>query len=901
MILIELRAFLKTLLFCSFIFVLFSNCMAQTSIKLTPIDKTVINSSVYKKWQTVSTPAISADGRYVSYIINNEPIGSKTMVIKSSDKSWEIRVAGGKDIVFTRDCKAAIFTKSNDSLFVVRLGESIIKRFYNVGSYELRSAERIGDILIMNKGGGASELQLFYLKSGRTLSYFNVKSFVTSTNGTALVILQDSVINNKGVQVLSWRGMTDEKVLDIWRGTGFTNQIVIDKSGKQIAFLIGDTLNDHVSKSCLYYKIGDKMPKTIFNEQSNGLGEDMYLTYLSRFSLDGSKLFFGAQCKGERRDTSDSYAAVNIWSYLDTKLHSVQKSNPPNEYSFIYVYRINDNKISSLNKEGDIVLDNFTNDNATFIWHVDPRSDFEEHRWNSAAAFNYYFVSTSNGDRIKLGNLRNYLGKVSPNGEFVIFFNGKDYYSYVVANGKYINLTKGMNIEWLNFDTSDKDSTTRGIAGWLADGKGVLVYDKYDIWLLDPMGKRTLTNLTNGYGSKHKIAFSLGLSEYSEGLISENAQLILSGTGLITKQNGFFKKDMRKVGDPEVLSYGPYVFNIRFNHYIRQRGIFPVKAQASEMYIVSRMSATESLNYFLTSDFRKFTPISDVYPERSYNWYKAELHSWETSEGVVLQGILYKPENFDSTKRYPLIFNYYEKLSANLNVCFIPNYSSSSIDIPTYVSNGYLVFTPDIQYKMGDPMQGAYNSVVSAAKYLSKLPFVNSEKIGIQGFSFGAVQTNYLVANTKIFAAACSASGLSDFISAYGAVSNQGFSLQGSFEDMGQIRMGGAPWQFPEQYVKSSAIFKSDKVSTPLLMMHTTGDAVCPLSQALEFFTALRRLGKKVWLLEYTDGSHTVTGESAVDFDIRMAQFFDHFLKGEPAPHWMMQGTPRIKDANREL
>jgi dipeptidyl aminopeptidase/acylaminoacyl peptidase len=272
-----------------------------------------------------------------------------------------------------------------------------------------------------------------------------------------------------------------------------------------------------------------------------------------------------------------------------------------------------------------------------------------------------------------------------------------------------------------------------------------------------------------------------------------------------------------------------------------------------------------------------------------------ELIHWKTFDGSPSDGVLYKPENFDPQKKYPVIFDYYEQRSEELNLFVSPKAAEDRINVPWFVSNGYLVCAPDIHYKKGQPGQSAYNAVVSAAKYLSKMRWVDSTKMGIQGHSFGGYETNYIVTHTKLFAAACAASGMCDLVSFYGSVPRAGNTKYFSERDEG--RMDATLWQTPDAYIRNSPIFQADKVSTPLLMMNNKNDGQVPFAQGVELFTALRRLGKKVWMLQYDGGGHSAGDtKEAVDYSTRMSQFFDHYLKGAPAPKWMTRGIPaRLK------
>ncbi|HEY9261256.1 alpha/beta hydrolase family protein, partial [Chitinophaga sp.] len=207
------------------------------------------------------------------------------------------------------------------------------------------------------------------------------------------------------------------------------------------------------------------------------------------------------------------------------------------------------------------------------------------------------------------------------------------------------------------------------------------------------------------------------------------------------------------------------------------------------------------------------------------------------------------------------------------------------INIPYYVSNGYLVFCPDIRYHIGDPMKGTYDAVISAARYIGEFPFVDPAKIGAQGCSWGGVETNYIVTHTNLFAAACSASGIANWVSGYGRLAGTGESMQGMFE-IGQFRMGGTLWQKHETYIRNSPIFQVDKMTTPLLLMHTTKDMICSPTDMQFFFRSLCKAGMKSWFLLY-EGNHGLYGRDGEDFSSRMKQFFDFYLRDYPAAKWM--------------
>jgi dipeptidyl aminopeptidase/acylaminoacyl peptidase len=266
---------------------------------------------------------------------------------------------------------------------------------------------------------------------------------------------------------------------------------------------------------------------------------------------------------------------------------------------------------------------------------------------------------------------------------------------------------------------------------------------------------------------------------------------------------------------------------------------------------------------------------------------------WKMFDGKESEGLLFKPENFDPKKKYPVIFYFYERNADNLYNYRAPAPSASVVNIPYFVSNGYLVFDPNIWYKNGQPGESAYNSVVSAAKMIAKLPYVDSTKMAIQGQSWGGYQVSYLVTRTNMFAAAGAGAPVANMTSAYGGI-RWGSGLNRQFQyERSQSRIGATLWQRQDLYIKNSPLFAANKVNTPLLIMHNDMDGAVPWYQGIEYFTALRRLGKKVWMLQYNGEDHNlVERRNRKDLSIRLGQFFDHYLKGAPAPKWMTEGVP---------
>lgn len=877
----------------TYLMVLLLTCSSQYSFA----QKKLIHSNAYKNWPVFEgQPLVSNDGLFVFYSISTGMAGNrkKKQIIQSTqiDKKIEIQIEISNLKAFTADSRNFIFLTPKDSLCLVDLNHWTIKYIPNVSEFSIPS-NGSGEWLFYKTVDKEKKIFLRNLKTGVENNYDGGVFGQISDDGNFFVYQEESSIGTKKDQKLRWVNLKNGKLIYLWEGDSL-EEVVVDFNNKQLAFK---------SNNCIWhYKIGQKSAKSIASVNEFNSHNKLKIGALKTFSKKGDRLFISLEEHKSNHSTSDN-DSPEIWSYSDINLQSAQEIEPSvTKSSSLATIRLKDYKVIKLQEHPSEYFQLLNYDDY-FLCSSPSNKNVNSHEatWNSSSSENVYnLINGQTGKRQPLTFLTSEIcgarignASLSPTGHHIVYydFNNNDYICYDTSSGNFRNLTKGIQTSWRH-PTGRSTLSLRGIAGWLSDDAKVLIYDSHDIWKFDLLGMEVPENVTNYYGKKHNIIFTLALSSQPE-KIDKEKRLIFSALNLTTKDNGFFNKKIGEPGDPIKLSMGPYLYKINSNNVHYSFDFTPIKARDRELYIVKRQSAVEAPNYFLTNDFKFYKQLSDQSPQKNYNWYRTELHTWKSLDGRDLQGILYKPENFDPRKKYPVIFYYYEKLSDGLNSFLNPGLSEGRIDIPTYVSNGYLIFCPDIYYKIGDPMQGTYDAVISAAKYVSKMSFVNPRKLGLQGHSFGAVQTNYLVTHSNLFAAACSASGRADWISGYGTLnSDTGESLMDSYEN-GQSRMGGSLWANIEGYIKSSPVLSSNKITTPLLLMHTKLDnTACAYTNVMEFFLGLRRLGKKAWMVVYNKSNHTLDDiEESKDFTLRMQQFFDHYLKDKPAPLWMLNGV----------
>ena len=607
------------------------------------------------------------------------------------------------------------------------------------------------------------------------------------------------------------------------------------------------------------------------------------------FSRDGKRVFFGCAPpvpdKKEDATPDDDKAVVDLWSYKDDYIQPIQKVRAARDRNrtFTAVYSIPDHKIVQL---ADSALETITpSESDQWVLGADDReyrrlADFDDHYSDA------YVVDAVTGTRKLVARKHRGTMTWSPAGRYLLFFDGKDWNTISVPDGKTVNLTANLPVKFWNEET-DTPSTpgAYGNAGWTKDGKSVLLYDRYDIWRISPDGSGA-KDVTAGHGRQHDLRLRYVRLETDphERWIDPAKPVLLSAENLKTWDSGFFRGSLDG-GEPKQLVMGPKYYTP------------PVKAKDADVYLLSEQSFSEFPDLVTTdAGLRELRKVSHSNPQQAQLlWGTSEVVHYKNTDGVPLTAALYKPENFDAHKKYPLMVYIYEKLTDRVNR-FVNPAPGTSINISYYVSNGYLVVTPDIVYTVGYPGQSALKCVLPAVQALVDRGIVDEKAIGIQGHSWGGYQIAYMVTQTNRFRAVEAGAPVANMISAYDGIRwGTGIPRQFQYERT-QSRIGGSIWQYPTRFIENSPIFWADRVQTPVLILQNDGDDAVPWYQGIEFFLALRRLGKEVYLINYNGQPHGIRNRAdQKDYAIRMQQYFDHYLKGAPAPDWMEKGVPFLE------
>jgi len=718
-------------------------------------------------------------------------------------------------------------------------------------------------------------LDYSFSKDARSLIYA-ASSRKDETNGVYLVAPQN-----------------ESTSLTLIAGKGKYQKLTWDEDQTQLAFISDrDEAEAQQPKFKIYHwnRRDDKANEIVSNSSPNFrkdfvVSEKASLT----FALDGSRLFFGIapppepEKDADKEPLDDEKVLVDLWNWKDDYIQPIQKVRAEQDRNRSYraVYNLKDKKLVQL---ADETMENVSPANdGRYAIGADDRAYRRLRDWDASYA-DYYLINTEDGSRKLLAQKRQGNFSLSPKATYATYFDGKDWHSLSVPGGKDVNLTKNLGVNFWDEDT-DTPSTpgSYGAAGWANDDKYFLIYDRFDIWQVRPDGE-SAKNLTDGVGRKEKTELRYVRLDPKERSIDPAKSLLLHAENEDTRDSGFYR-DRIDGGLPEKLVMSARDYSN------------PTKAKDADVLLLTAARFDQFPDLLVAGlDFKSISKVSDGDKQRAqFNWGTSELIGYKNLDGIPLKGMLIKPENFDPTKKYPMIVYIYERLSQGLHSFRNPT-PGTSINPIFYASNGYLVFMPDIVYTIGYPGQSALKCVLPAVQAVVDKGFVDENAIGIQGHSWGGYQIAYMVTQTNRFKAAAPGAAVSNMTSAYSGIRwGSGVPRQFQYERT-QSRIGGSLWEYPMRYLENSPVFRADRVQTPLLMINNDEDDAVPWYQGIEYYLALRRLNKEVYLFSYNGEKHGLRKrQNQKDYTRRLQEFFDHFLKGAPAPEWMEKGIPYIQ------
>ncbi|MEO1023725.1 MAG: prolyl oligopeptidase family serine peptidase [Bacteroidota bacterium] len=876
------------------------------------------------KFEDLGSPTLSARGNWLvfsvwpdrgdGYAIAQSVQGNKTYKLDlgknpriSSNEKWVIARREVPLHVKLKEKKKA--PKAGLSLLSLETGN--IQQFDSVSAYTFSNngewlamkrlqTKAVKDLKSKNKKLG-TELVLRSLETGdeQFIPFVSAFEFDSLSNYLAYTVVDTSDSEN-GVYVVNLA--SNETMVVQNEEWGWYSNLTWEPKKSDLAFTASRYDTTYTEEDAdLVLWTSKKQNRTTLVE-SGEVAEAYALRSRNRlrFTHDGKRLFFGVMDREmvdletskkdeESEKEIDIYnidsmlegRELDIWHGDDPliKTQEIQTWNRRKNHLYMGVYHLG-KKGKWVQLADKTVPDISIAHNESVVLGYSNLPYQKELTWDGTYR-DWYVINLKTGDKTEFLTHSGSFVQLSPGGEFAAYYSDKHWYMYQVKGGATRSLTEGIATPFYNEDHDYPYAVPGyGMAGWIEKDAGILIYDKFDIWKFSTKGQES-ENITGGKGRDEQRVFRIQRLDPSKTNYQANEEVLLTSYHDLNKNFGFYST---KLNDGNV------------NRLLEENKKFTVvgKADDSDAILYKREAYDEFPNLWIADDHtfkshKKHTNLHENLSEK-WNWGKAELVDWLSTDGTYMQGIVIKPNDYDPNKRYPIMTYYYRFYTNRLHDFNEPKTNHRPV-FAQYVSDGYVVFLPDVRFEIGRPGFAATKSVVPGVQKLVELGIADPDKLGLHGHSWSGYQTAFIVTQTDIFDAAVSGAPVSNMTSAYGGIRWASGRARSFQYEKTQSRIGETLVEAPLKYVENSPVFYADQITTPMLIQHGDDDGAVPWYQSIEMYLAMRRYDKDVIFLQYHGEPHHLQKfENKLDYAIRMKEYFDYYLKGEGEPEWIVRG-----------
>lgn len=881
----------------------------------------------YGKWESPGNPVLTPDGEWMAYTIsrNNETDELRLRELRT-DADWVFLFGAGP--AFSRDNRwlafriepspeeAAGLRKEgeplrNDLAILDLAGVPVasgtpseatpldttriegIQGFAFSGDGRFLAAQRY-QAEGSGKGVG-QDLLVRDLPSGTQTHLGNVTEFAWSDQGhlLALVISASGQVGN-GVQLFDPATGTlrvlDSKPKD-YQGLTWRE----DAADLAVLRSEPDTMHGDTAFSVLAWKdLGNRAPLSFLLDASDladlpeGMAPVPYTDPV--WSEDGEIVFFGLQDlrpeKAEPEVTARDSSSVEVWNARDIDVIPRQKlmDRQIREESYLTAWHLDPDRVVRLGDELTEEVRLLRSSRWALGLDGTPYEDeaqFFPQRWD------LHRIDLESGEKARIQGGVGYFYPGS-SGRKLLFTQDEAFWIQDLESGDRVRIDSEIPTSLVNTvdDHPMPERRPWGVAGWTNRDRAVLLYDRHDVWEVDTEGGGA-ARLSRG--AEESVRYRYVRLDPDQEFVDLREPQYFSLFGEWTKRSGYARWGGRGHAPEPLILEDRSIFGLR-------------KAEDADVFVFRQEAFDDSPDLFTAGPMlRDPRRVSETNPfQADYAWGRAELVEFENPvSDARLQGILYYPAGYEAGKQYPMIVYIYERLSNGIHRYRVPS-EQSAYNPTVFTSQGYFVFMPDLTFRKRDPGFSALACVESAVETVLERGLVNPDQVGVMGHSWGGYESTFFATHSDLFSAAVAGAPLTNLVSMYGMVFWNTGLPETSHYQWSQERMEVTLWDDPEAYLRNSSVMDFDKLNTPLLMAFGDEDGSVDWHQGIEAYNFARRLGKEFVLLVYRGENHSNRQRpNQVDYFHRQLEWFDHYLKGNPAAEWITKGVSWIQQENR--
>ncbi len=623
-----------------------------------------------------------------------------------------------------------------------------------------------------------------------------------------------------------------------------------------------------------------------------------------RWSDDGSWIFFGVgpwQPKTARgtaddlprrviaaSDNPDELPDVQVWHPGDTTVMARQRidARRERERSMLAAWKVGEDRLVRL---ADAIGQEVTPVTGRPRALVVDTNRYAMERSIGRVHADAWTVDLESGARSEtLSRIEDRYLQASPGGRYLLFLRDNHFWTIDLDTGRQANVTARVPTSFVDVESDQTTASTPpfGVAGWTARDEAVLLYDRLDIWEIAPDGSRA-ARLTNG--TEGDVRHRYVRLDADETVIDRSRPIHIALFGLRSKKSGYAR-------------IGASASAVETLVWLDKRVDRLARASRADRFVYAVQDFNDSPDYFLGGPaLGQAAQVTATNPFMSeYAWGRSVIVDYESTRGTALQASLVYPAGYEPGKAYPMIVYMYERLSDGVHTFSMPS-EREYYNAAALTTRGYVYLQPDIVFRPGEPGVSVVESVVPAVQKVVDMGVADPAKVGTLGHSWGGFDSVYLATHTDVFAASVAGAPITNLVSNYGNHHWSSGIAETDHIETGQQRMVVPLYEDLQAYIRNSAVFKAHTMKTPLLVAFGDNDGTVHWHQGVELYNIARRAGRNVVLLQYGGEDHGLRKKpNQVDYHHRIFEWFDHYLKGEPAAAWITGGE-RYLDRERDL